>query len=110
MSQVKPTVLLADDYPGILEKLSQLLCLDFEIVGAVGNGAAAVECFSRLKPDIVLMDISMPGMDGLQAAREIRKMNIESKIVILSALNDQAFVTCAFESGCKGYVLKSRMS
>jgi two-component system response regulator DegU len=110
MSQVKSRVLLADDHPAILDKLSQLLSLDFEIVGAVSDGAAAVAAAARLHPDIVVMDISMPAMDGIQAMREIRKMGVDSKIVVLSALDDPAYVTCTFESGGSGYVLKSRMN
>jgi DNA-binding NarL/FixJ family response regulator len=110
MSQVKSRVLLADDHPGIIDKLSQLLSLDFEVVGVVGDGAAAVEDVARLLPDIVVMDISMPVMDGIQAIREIRKMGVDSKIVVLSALDDPAYVTCTFESGGSGYVLKSRMN
>ncbi len=110
MSQAKPSVLLADDHPAILDKLSQLLSLDFEIAGAVSDGAAAVAAVARLHPDIVVMDISMPVMDGIQAMREIRKMGLDSKIVVLSALDDPVFVTCALESGGNGYVLKSRMN
>ena len=110
MSQVKSRVLLADDHPAILDKLSQLLSPDFEIVGVVNDGAAALAAVARLHPDIVVMDISMPVMDGIQAMREIRKLGVNSKIVVLSALDDPAYVTCAFESGGSGYVLKSRMS
>jgi len=69
-----------------------------------------VAAVARLHPDIVVMDISMPVMDGIQAMREIRKMGLDSKIVVLSALDDPAFVTCTFESGGDGYVLKSRMN
>jgi DNA-binding NarL/FixJ family response regulator len=110
MLQMKPTVLLADDHPAILDKVSQLLSLDFEIVGVVNDGAAAVAAVAKLHPDIVVMDISMPVMDGIQAMREIRKMGVESKIVVLSALDDPAYITCTFESGGSGYVLKSRMN
>ena len=110
MSQAKPSVLLADDHPAILDKLSQLLSLDFEIAGVVSDGAAAVAAVARLHPDIVVMDISMPVMDGIQAMREIRKMGVDSKIVVLSALDDPVFVTCTLESGGNGYVLKSRMN
>ena len=110
MSQVKSTVLLADDHPAMLDKLSQLLFLDFEIAAVVRDGAAAVAAVARLHPDIVVMDISMPVMDGIQAMREIRKMGVDSKIVVLSALDDPVFVTCTLESGGNGYVLKSRMN
>jgi DNA-binding NarL/FixJ family response regulator len=110
MSQVKSRVFLADDHPGIIDKLSQLLSLDFEVVGVAGDGVAAVAAVGRLHPDIVVMDISMPVMDGIQAMREIRKMGVDSKIVVLSALDDPAYVTCTFESGGNGYVLKSRMN
>ncbi len=105
----KPTVLLADDHPGILAKLSQLLAIDFQVVGAVHDGAAAVESVKRLSPDAVVMDISMPVMDGIRAMREIQRMRFNSKVVVLSALDDQACMRHAFESGARGYVVKSRM-
>jgi DNA-binding NarL/FixJ family response regulator len=110
MSQARPTVLLADDHPGILHKLSRLLLFDFEVVGAVGDGAAAVEAVARLNPDIVVMDISMPGMGGVRATREIQRMGVDSKVVVLSGYDDLTFVACAFEAGGRGYVLKSRMN
>jgi DNA-binding NarL/FixJ family response regulator len=109
MAGARTTVLLVDDFPPILEKLSQMLRFEFDIVGLANNGAAAVDAVKRLHPELVVMDISMPVMDGLQATREIRKLNLAGSIVILSALNDQAFVSNAFDSGCRGYVLKSRI-
>jgi DNA-binding NarL/FixJ family response regulator len=110
MLQVKPTVLLADDHSGMLDKLSELMTHDFRVVGAVCDGAAAVEAVARLRPDVVVMDISMPVMDGLRATREIQKMGVDSKIIVLSALNDVAYEECAFESGASGYVVKTRMN
>jgi DNA-binding NarL/FixJ family response regulator len=110
MSHVKSTVLLADDHPGILDMLSKLLFRDFEIVGAVQDGAAAVAATVRLNPDIVVMDISMPVMDGIQAMCEIRQMGVNSEIVVLSGLDDPMYVASALEAGARGYVLKSRMS
>jgi DNA-binding NarL/FixJ family response regulator len=110
MSQMKSTVLLADDHSRLLDRVSQLLFQDFEVVGIVRDGAAAVAAVARLNPDLVVMDISMPVMDGFQAMREIRKLGIDSKIVVLSALDDPEYVAYAFESGSSGFVSKSRMN
>jgi DNA-binding NarL/FixJ family response regulator len=110
MSKAKPTALLADDHPAILEKVSRLLSSDFDVVGVVKDGAAAVEAVMRLKPDVVVMDISMPILNGIQAMRRFREAGVKSKIVILTANADPDFATSVFEAGASGYVLKSRMN
>ena len=79
-------------------------------MGAVSDGAAAVEAVARLSPDIVVMDISMPCMDGIRATREVERMGVDTKVVVLSGFDDLTFMECAFEAGSSGYVVKSRMN
>jgi DNA-binding NarL/FixJ family response regulator len=109
MTKTKPTVLLADDHTGILESLSNLLSQDFEIVGAVRDGSAAFIAAAQLNPDIVVMDITMPHLDGIQAAREIQKNGVASRIVFVTVNEDADFIVEAFRSGASGYVFKSRL-
>jgi DNA-binding NarL/FixJ family response regulator len=110
MSKIKRTALLADDHPAILEKVSRLLSREFEVVGVVKDGVAAVEAVVRLKPDVVVMDISMPLLNGIQAMRRFRELGVGSKIVILTANADPDFAASALELGASGYVLKFRMN
>ena len=110
MSNAKSTVLIADDYPAVAQKVSDLLSSHCEIVGTVNDGLSVVEAAKRLQPKVIIMDIAMPFMSGIQAAREIRKAGVNSKIVFLTAHADADYVTSAFESGAAGYVLKLRMN
>jgi DNA-binding NarL/FixJ family response regulator len=105
----RPTVLLADDHPGILAALSELLGPKYEIVGIASDGAAAVSSARWLNPDIVLMDISMPCLDGVHAARLLREKGVRSRIVFVTAHHDPEILAEALQSGASGYVIKSRM-
>jgi DNA-binding NarL/FixJ family response regulator len=99
-------LILADDHPMVLEGLIGILRNDFEIVGTATNGRALVELAERLKPDIILLDVSMPEMNGIEAARRIHKTLPSAKIVFVTQQNDQAYVRAAFEAGAIGYVSK----
>ena len=104
MSRVR--VLLADDHDGILARLRTALNEEFEVVGAVRNGRDAVEEVQRLDPDVLVIDISMPILDGLQAASRLRS-NHRTKIVFLTLHEDCDFIAAAFSAGASGYVTKS---
>src|SRR5262245_50509975 len=105
----KPTVLLADDHPDILKSLTRLLSFDFDVVSAVSSGQQALEDASRLDPDIALLDITMPGRDGFQTARDLRQRASRARIVFLTMHESEEFVTEAFRSGACGYVIKTRL-
>jgi DNA-binding NarL/FixJ family response regulator len=102
----KIRVLLADDHKIILEGLRGLLEPEFEIVGNVEDGRALVEATQRLHPDVVVVDISMPLLNGIEAARQIKKSNEDVKIVFLTMHPDVTYAARAFEAGASGYVLK----
>jgi DNA-binding NarL/FixJ family response regulator len=107
-SPTRPRVLLADDSERITQAVSTLLAKDFEVVGVARDGAEAIEAVSRLKPDVVVMDIVMPKQDGIQATRRLNQMNSPSKIVFLSGLEDQEYVEASLASGASGFVFKCR--
>jgi DNA-binding NarL/FixJ family response regulator len=102
-------ILLADDHAGMRERVNNLLGSHFEVVAVVNDGQAAVDATARLKPDLVLLDILMPKMDGVRAAQELRRQGHSAKVVFLSVQQDEEFVAAAFESGATAYVFKSRM-
>ncbi len=106
----KIRVLLADDHEPVLGQLRRQLGEDFEIVGAVTNGRDAVTEVQRLDPDVLVTDISMPILDGLQAASFLRTSHRRTKIVFLSIHEDQDFVAAALSSGVYGYVSKAHLS
>jgi DNA-binding NarL/FixJ family response regulator len=104
MSKIR--VLLADDHATILARVCTLLGEEFDIVGAVNNGRDAVTEVQRLNPDVLVIDISMPILDGLQAVARLRS-NPGTKVVFLTVHEDQDFVAAAFSAGASGYVTKS---
>jgi NarL family two-component system response regulator LiaR len=106
---MKTRILLADDHPLLREALSQVFSSekDMEIVGEANNGEEAVNMTSRLKPDILVMDIMMPKFDGLEASRQIKKVAPNTAILILTAYDDDNYVLGLLEAGAAGYLMKS---
>ncbi len=78
----------------------------FEVVGEASNGLEAVEMYKRLKPDIVLMDITMPRMDGIQALQEIMKFDSNAKVIMCSALGQQKLIIQSIQLGAKDFIVK----
>jgi DNA-binding NarL/FixJ family response regulator len=106
----RPQVLLADDHETILAQVHAVLAQDFDIVGAVNNGQDAVVEVERLDPDVLVIDISMPVLDGLEVASQLRTNNRRTKIVFLTVHNDEDFIDAAFLSGGSGYVIKADLT
>jgi len=102
----KRRVLVADDESIIRLDLGEMLAnLGYEVVGEVGDGAAAVEFARRLRPDLVIMDIKMPGVDGIAAARELTKERV-APVLLLTAYSEQDLVERAKEAGVVAYLVK----
>lgn len=102
-------LLLAEDHKEMCAKAVRELEVEFEVVGTVGDGQAMLEAESSIKPDVCVMDISMPSMSGIEAAIALRQRGSRAKVVFLTVHEDQAFVDAALESGALGYVVKPRM-
>jgi DNA-binding NarL/FixJ family response regulator len=104
----KIRVLIADDHAILREGVRALLAAteDIEVVGQASDGREAIEACRRLDPDVVLMDIAMPGLGGLEAAIEIRNAGLRSRILILSQYEDREYVRRLLKAGVAGYVLK----
>jgi DNA-binding NarL/FixJ family response regulator len=106
----KVRVLLADDHETILARVRCILCDDFEVVGAVDNGRDAVTEVRRLDPDVLVIDISMPVLDGLQAVSQLHRKECRTKVVFLTVHEDQDYVDAAMTAGASGYVTKLRIT
>jgi DNA-binding NarL/FixJ family response regulator len=106
----KVRVLLADDHEEILARVRTTLGEEFEVVGAVKNGRDAVIEVQRLDPDVLVIDISMPVLNGLQAASRVRSTNPRTKVVFLTVHEDRDFVAAALSAGAVGYVTKSQLT
>ena len=99
-------VLLADDHTLLLDAFQKLLAEHFDIVGQARDGRAVVAAVDALKPDVVVLDISMPQLNGLEAGRQIKQRHRDVKLVFLTMNEDEGLAAEAFRSGASGYVLK----
>lgn len=106
----KPRLLLADDHRLVAEGLRGLLEPAYQLVGIVEDGRALLEAADRLVPDVVVADISMPLLNGIEAVRQLKKKNPELAVVFLTMHLDVAYAASAFEAGASGYVLKHSAS
>ena len=102
-------VLVADDHPLLLNRVVSLLALDFCVVGAVSSGPRLVEAEAALQPDVVVVDISMPGMSGLEAAAAMRRRGSRAAVVYLTAHHETDVIEAALEAGGLGYVSKNAL-
>jgi DNA-binding NarL/FixJ family response regulator len=104
-------VLLVDDHPLVRAGLSALITSttdDMEVVGEASGGAQAIELVAETEPDVVLMDLSMPGMDGVESTRRLLAAGFEGAVVVLTSFSDKARVADALAAGAVGYMLKDR--
>lgn len=103
---IKPRLMIADDHQIFAEGLKRLLSADFDIVGAVQNGRELVSAAEKLRPDVIVADISMPMLNGIEAVVQIQKSCPKIKVVFLTMHPDTAYAASAFKAGASGYVLK----
>ena len=102
-------ILLADDSPPMLQAACRILEPEFHVVGTVDDGHAVLQATERLHPDVVILDISMGTLSGLEAARLLTSVGTKAKIVFLTVHKDPEFVEEAFSAGAVGYVVKPRL-
>jgi DNA-binding NarL/FixJ family response regulator len=107
---MKPRVIIADDHALVAEGVTKLLERDVQLVGSVADGRALVQAAEKLNPDLALVDISLPLLNGLDACRQIKKANPSVKVIILTMHLEKHFVTEAFRAGVSGYVLKQSVT
>jgi len=104
----KSKIVLAEDHTILREGLKSLLSSsqDFEVIGEAGDGREAIRCVEKLKPDLILIDLSMPRMNGMEAIREIRRLSKEVRILVLTVHKSEEYILATFKAGADGYVLK----
>lgn len=105
----RPTrIIIAEDHTILREGLRALLSSqpDFEIVGEAENGRDAIRCVGEGNPDLILIDLSMPKMNGLEAIKEIKKQNSDTKVIVLTVHKTEEYILAALQAGADGYVLK----
>ncbi|WP_416198029.1 MAG: DNA-binding transcriptional response regulator, NtrC family, contains REC, AAA-type ATPase, and a Fis-type DNA-binding domains [Sporanaerobacter sp.] len=101
------SILIVDDASFMRMMIKDILTKNgFDVVGEAENGARAIEKYKELKPDLVIMDITMPEVDGIQAVKEIKKIDSSAKIVMCSAMGQQAMVIEAIQAGAKDFIVK----
>ena len=103
-------ILLADDHTEMLKRVVHLLQSEFEVVGAVNDGQALLEAASKLQPDVVVLDISMPVINGLEAADRLREAGSRAKVVFLTVHEEPDFVHESLAKGALCYVVKPRLT
>lgn len=107
---MKPKLLVAEDHPAMRARVISLLNNDFDVIGSVADGQAAVEAADKLIPDILILDFSMPNLNGIDVARRLRAHGCKAKIVFLSVFVDVDQVTACFAAGGDACVSKMRMA
>ena len=103
-------VVVADDVPEIIEAIRQTLNVNCEIVCGVADGSSLLESVRELRPDLVITDISMPRMSGLEALRRLRHLGCAPLAIVVSVQEDEDLIKEAIAEGCSGFVLKSRLA
>jgi DNA-binding NarL/FixJ family response regulator len=106
----RPRVLLADDHSSVIERVSALLQPGFQVVGAAANGKELLFESARLLPDVIVLDISMPELSGIEAAHELRSAGSTARVVFLTVQTGVEFVRACLAEGALGYVIKSRLA
>lgn len=106
----KPRILLGDDHSLVLEGMRSVLSAAFEIVGVATNGQDVVSLAEELKPDAVVLDISMPLLNGIEAGRQIKEERRSTKIIFVTQASDRAYIQAAFQIGGSAYVVKQSVA
>lgn len=102
----RPRLLIAEDHQLVADGIRKLLEPEFELAGAVNDGRAAVEFFDRLRPDLIILDVGLPLLNGIEAARKIKNISADARILFVSMHADRAYIEEAFSVGGSGYLLK----
>jgi DNA-binding NarL/FixJ family response regulator len=99
-------VLIADDHDGLGKAIGRMLSLHYDVVGIVADGSAVLEAVQRLQPDVVVLDLNLPNLTGLEACRQIKQATPETKVVIFTAMDEPFLRQQSLEAGASAFVCK----
>ena len=102
----RPRVLVADDHPDVAKAVCRLLALDCDVVGSVADGSAVLGSAQRLRPEVIVVDLSLPNVDGLEVCRQIKRAHPEMKVIVFTARNYPDVRQQSFEAGASAFVFK----
>ena len=102
----RPRVLIAEDHPGVAKAVCRVLALECEIVGTVADGSTVLEAARRLQPDVIVLDLHLPNINGLEACRQITQEHPKTKVIVFTAMNDPDVKQRSFELGASAFVSK----
>ena len=102
----RPRVLLADDYPGMVTAVARLLSLDCEVVGTVADASALLESAQRLQPDLIVLDLNLPDLSGLEVCRQITQAHPQTKVIVFTAVTDPEVRQRSLAVGASAFVSK----
>jgi DNA-binding NarL/FixJ family response regulator len=100
-------VLIAEDHPGVTKALCRVLALDCDVVATVADGKAALDAVQRLQPDVIVVDLNLPIVNGLEVCRQITQLNPEAKVIVFTAMNDLDVRQRSLEVGASAFVSKT---
>jgi CheY-like chemotaxis protein len=103
----RPRVLIADDYPAMVKAVSRLLTLDCDVVGSVADGGALLEAAARLQPDVIVLDVNLPKIHGLEACRQVIRAIPNVKVVVFTAMIDKDIEKQFLDAGASAFVSKT---
>jgi len=103
---IRPRVLVADDYPDIVKAVCRSLAVECDVVGTVSDGGALLDAVQRLQPDVIVLDLNLPNVHALTACRQITRINPAMKVIIFSAMSEQAVTDASLAAGATAFVSK----
>jgi len=102
----RPRVLVAEDHAEVAKAVCRVLALDCEVVGSIADGNAVLEAVQRLQPDVIVIDLNLPNVNGLEACRQIRHVNPQTKVIVFTAMDDPEIRQRSLEVGASAFVSK----
>ena len=103
----RPRVLLVDDHPGFVKALGRVLSAECDVIGVIADGREVADAATRLQPVVIVMDLNLPNVSGFDVCREITQSNPDAKVIVISAMTDDAISDEALAAGASGFFLKS---
>ncbi len=102
----RPRVLIAEDHPEVAKAVCRMLSLECDVVGNIADGSAVLEAAQRLRPDVIVVDLNLPQIHGLEVCRQIMQVNPQAKVIVFTAMNDPDVKQRSVEVGASAFVCK----